>query len=661
MAESTDKVVVEIKLKDVARFIADVKSGKLAIDDLEKKIQKAGRTAAAESGSSGGFGKLASHFGTLATWATRGAGALAVAGAGVAAYAVKSAASFEQVQVSLETMLGSTSKAKSMMGDLQKFAVRTPFEFSDVSKQAQHLLAFGFAAKSIIPTLTAVGNASSGLSLGPEGLDRIDTALGQIRTKGRVQGDEMLQLAEAGINANAYLEKAFHMTPAQLQKAQQAGKISAAAAIPVILKGMDDQFHGLMTKQSGTLTGIWSNFHDAMQQGLKDAVDPFLPAMKTWLKRAVDAIPGLMRNLQSGIARGGQLLTLAWSKAMEIKDSAQFHSILDMFTSFGRVIRDVAWPAVRDFGSAVGVGLAGAFLAATPLLTKAFDFIDQHRDMFKAITVGLLAFVTAYKVYNAVLKVTAVWQAIVEATNPITLILAAVTALGVGLYYAYNHSATFRRFVNGLWSDIKAVWGWVRDHWKLLAPMLLGPFGLVIGWVATHFPQITQAIDMVRVWIQRNWSKIASWLTAPFKVAQAVINGIADHIVITWNTTVGSLGGPKLTASDGTKPGGGFLSTAETLFGLINPAAGLGASIGSHVADAIPGHAAGGVVTRTHSAWVGERGPELLTLPRGSSVIPLPRVPQFASRGPVHVHVDLNGKEIAHAVYEDISDRIARR
>jgi tape measure domain-containing protein len=86
-------------------------------------------------------------------------------------------------------------------------------------------------------------------------MDRVVTALGQIKMKGRVQGDEMLQLAEAGINANAYLEKAFHLTPQQLQKAQQAGKISAAAAIPVILAGMDAQFKGLMDKQSHTLSG----------------------------------------------------------------------------------------------------------------------------------------------------------------------------------------------------------------------------------------------------------------------------------------------------------------------------------------------------------------------------------------------------------------------
>ena len=46
---SQDDVVVRLRLADVARFIADVKAGRLAIDDLEKKIRSVSRTAEAGS------------------------------------------------------------------------------------------------------------------------------------------------------------------------------------------------------------------------------------------------------------------------------------------------------------------------------------------------------------------------------------------------------------------------------------------------------------------------------------------------------------------------------------------------------------------------------------------------------------------------------------
>jgi tape measure domain-containing protein len=71
------------------------------------------------------------------------------------------------------------------------------------------MLAMGFSAKEVMPTLTAIGDASSGLGLGAEGLDRITRALGQMRAKGKVSAEEMLQLTEAGVPAWAILSKAI--------------------------------------------------------------------------------------------------------------------------------------------------------------------------------------------------------------------------------------------------------------------------------------------------------------------------------------------------------------------------------------------------------------------------------------------------------------------
>lgn len=47
----------------------------------------------------------------------------------------------------------------------------------------------------------------------------------------------------------------------------------------------------------------------------------------------------------------------------------------------------------------------------------------------------------------------------------------------------------------------------------------------------------------------------------------------------------------------------------------------------------VPGLAEGGTVTRSGLTWVGEEGPELLSLGRGSSVIPLPDVADMVSSG----------------------------
>jgi len=73
----------------------------------------------------------------------------------------------------------------------------------------------------------------------------------------------------------------------------------------------------------------------------------------------------------------------------------------------------------------------------------------------------------------------------------------------------------------------------------------------------------------------------------------------------------------------------------------------------------IPLLASGGNITRSGMAMVGERGPELLRLPRGAQVQPLPAGAGFG--GTVVTKVYLDRRQIAQAVGHEVSSRAARR
>ena len=91
-------------------------------------------------------------------------------------------------------------------------------------------MAFGFKAEEIIPMLTNLGDAASGLGLGTEGVSRLAYALGQMQTSGKLNAQDMMQLTSAGISAWDML-------------AQAAGKICGEQVsfyppgIPVLLPG----------------------------------------------------------------------------------------------------------------------------------------------------------------------------------------------------------------------------------------------------------------------------------------------------------------------------------------------------------------------------------------------------------------------------------------
>ena len=169
---------------------------------------------------------------------------------------------FQTDQIGFETMLKSKKKATKFMDSAKKFASVTPFDTSAVVSNAQRMLAYGFSDKDIIPDLTKIGNASAALGAGEEGISRVSRALGQMKTNGRLNAEDMNQLTDVGINAWKYLADAEGKSIAQIREMSQKGEISGDKAVKTILIGLKE-FDGMMDKTSNsTVSGLMSNIKD---------------------------------------------------------------------------------------------------------------------------------------------------------------------------------------------------------------------------------------------------------------------------------------------------------------------------------------------------------------------------------------------------------------
>lgn len=169
---------------------------------------------------------------------------------------------FQTDQIGFETMLKSKKKATKFMDSAKKFASVTPFDTSAVVSNAQRMLAYGFSDKDIIPDLTKIGNASAALRAGEEGISRVSRALGQMKTNGRLNAEDMNQLTDVGINAWKYLADAEGKSIAQIREMSQKGEISGDKAVKTILNGLKE-FDGMMDKTSNsTVSGLMSNIKD---------------------------------------------------------------------------------------------------------------------------------------------------------------------------------------------------------------------------------------------------------------------------------------------------------------------------------------------------------------------------------------------------------------
>ncbi|HHW13400.1 MAG TPA: tape measure protein, partial [Firmicutes bacterium] len=228
-------------------------------------------------------------------------GAAASVGFGLAAKAgLDFNSRMQQAQIAFTTMLGDAEKAKSMLKELKDFADVTPFEFPELTDAAKKMLAFGFSAESIMPTLKAVGDAAAGLGLsGGEGVQRMIIALGQMSAKQKVSAEEMRQLTEAGVNGWKYLAEATGKSTAEVMKLAERGLIPADAAIKAIVRGMEKDFPNMMDAQSKSFAGLMSTLRDKANSAFGGVLKPAFDWLtNVALPRAIEKVAAFTDTLE---------------------------------------------------------------------------------------------------------------------------------------------------------------------------------------------------------------------------------------------------------------------------------------------------------------------------------------------------------------------------
>ncbi len=135
---------------------------------------------------------------------------------------IGSNAEMEQYTTSLEVMLGSTEKASAMIEKMRDFAAKTPLTLENVISGGSLLMSYGVDESNLIDTMTKLGDLSSGNA---EKMDRITLAYGQMLAKGKVTGEELRQMTEAGVPLQTALAESIGVTGEEFSKMVSAGKV----------------------------------------------------------------------------------------------------------------------------------------------------------------------------------------------------------------------------------------------------------------------------------------------------------------------------------------------------------------------------------------------------------------------------------------------------
>lgn len=175
------------------------KGSKLAKSDLEKLGTQAKDIFSSKNLTSG----LADLGGKLV-----GAFAFAKLAQGlgrVTTAAIKYNAQMEAYQTNFSVMLGDEAKGVEYVAQLREKAAKTPFGMEDLASAAQTMLSFGMDAENANTAMDRLGDIALG---NKDKFQSLSLAFSQISAAGKLTGEDLLQMVNAGFNPlNTLAEK----------------------------------------------------------------------------------------------------------------------------------------------------------------------------------------------------------------------------------------------------------------------------------------------------------------------------------------------------------------------------------------------------------------------------------------------------------------------
>ena len=319
---------------------------------------------------------------------------------------VQAAIDFEKLNVSLTTFLGSREKANVLIQDIQDFAVETPFTSTEIQSSARTLLAYGVSADNLVDTLRQLGDVSSA---GNASLENLALAFGQVASKGKLQGEEIRQLVNAGFNPLQEIAELTGESMASLAQKVEKGEISFDLVKEAFRRATSEggRFFKLTEQLSLSLGGRISTLTDKFEIFQREVGQLVAPAVTAVVETLITLLDNL-RDLPNVIERNKLLFTTF---------TATLFLLIGYFTraAQAKLIDAVSWGA---YG--LRVQLAGFRLKAYQASAKQTTLVN------KALAVSTLTVTSALKSLKAAFL-----------SNPFGIIAFALTEI-IGLFLSLN-------------------------------------------------------------------------------------------------------------------------------------------------------------------------------------------------------------------------------
>lgn len=505
------------------------------IDRLEKKIDSSAKST--EKASS----NMADAFSSIKTAGLSMTASLTVPLTLLGKTMLDQVANIEQLKISFDTMLGSAQKGSLVLKQVSDFAAKTPFDLPQVAQGTKSLLAYGFAANELIPTLKKIGDVAAGTGTP---LNDLIYLFGTLRASGRVTNIDLVQFAGRGIPVYEELGKVMGVTADKVRGLAKEGKIGFTDVEKAFgnMTGEGGRFFNLMDAQSKSFGGVMSNLRDnfvrvsisllglstdastfgqIIEGGLFDRVKTVIESLLVTMDKMVKYFQGMSASTKQAIADFAIMIAVMGPLAIGIAALASpvgiFVAALVGLAALLAVVKKSLTDLFNEgvdlkFADDLNKGLQKDIKNVEAHNKKIMDDLEQHIEEIKfALEQGdkemsekqKKILEDKLKMYEDE-KTTAIYNAVEKKQELIKQAVIQATAIN-GVYDVQN-----KRILVG-WDK---TWFTIKEDFKDDGRILIGIFGFVVD-------EIISLISSVGTAVKTTFNSYFGNLTKIFKAGNA--------------------------------------------------------------------------------------------------------------------------------------------
>jgi len=212
----------------------------------------------------------------------------------------------EDATIAFEVLTGSAKDGAIIFEQIRKFAAESPVTFSGATQAAKTMISFNVAAQDVEANLRMLSDVTGGNN---ERFKMMSLAFSQMSAAGRLMGQDLLQMVNAGFNPLQQISKTTGESMIELKKRMEDGGISTEE----VRKAFQDataeggMFHGMTERLSETVSGKMNIALSDMEQMLARVGEELGPliiqllGVANDLKPAFEVVLWIIRKISEGL------------------------------------------------------------------------------------------------------------------------------------------------------------------------------------------------------------------------------------------------------------------------------------------------------------------------------------------------------------------------